>query len=414
MHLTKEEERIYEGEEGWTKKKAMEILVAIGDINNASELIPIKSAHVSGVSYKTLGEAFEFVNRLEGTVEVKSTLNPNGMDIEKWAEMGISKEFATKQNEVLDAYKKLGISAECTCVPYLIGYAPEKGEHLAWAESSAVLYANSVLGAKTNMEGAPSALAAALIGKTPSYGLHKAENRKPEVKVCVNCDLADADYSALGFLIGDLVGDKIPLIELSSSSVSSPSKDELKYLSAAIGATGSVGMYHIKGITPEAGVEAEAEEMESKLSEEKIEIEKNDLEEFYAVSPYRACGVVGQSPTNEPDVIAIGCPHCSSLEITRIYELLKAEGKGRNVKKDFFIFTARAITQSIQTQKIVEKIENYGVKVICDTCFVVSPAFENYDCVLTNSGKMLRYVPLLCGGAKARLCRTEECIRKAF
>jgi predicted aconitase len=399
MYLTKEEERIYEGEEGWTRKKAMEILVAIGDINNASELIPIKSAHVSGVSYKTIGEAFEFVNRLEGTVEVKSTLNPNGMDIAKWAAMGISKEFANKQTEVLDAYKRLGIFAECTCVPYLIGYAPEKGEHIAWAESSAVLYANSVLGARTNMEGAPSALAAALIGKTPFYGLHKAENRKPEIKVCVNCDLADADYGALGFLIGDLVGDKIPLIELSSSSVSLSSKDELKYLSAAIGATGSVGMYHIKGITPEAGVEAE--EMESKLSEEKIEIEKTDLEEFYAED-------------NEPDVIAIGCPHCSSLELTRIYELLKAEGKGRKVKKDFFIFTARAITQSLQTQKIVEKIENYDVKVICDTCFVVSPAFENYDCVLTNSGKMLRYVPLLCGGAKARLCKTEECIRKAF
>ena len=399
MHLTKEEERIYEGEEGWTKKKAMEILVAIGDINSASKLIQIKSAHVSGVSYKTIGEAFEFINSLEGTVEVKSTLNPIGMDREKWDEIGISKEFANKQNEVLAAYKKLGISADCTCVPYLIGYAPEKGEHLAWAESSAVLYANSVLGAKTNMEGAPSALAAALIGKTPFYGLHKAENRKPEIRVCVNCDLADADYSALGFLIGDLVGDKIPLIELSSSPSSLPSKDELKYLSAAIGATGSVGMYHIKGITPEAGVEAE--EMESKLSEEKIEIEKDDIKKFY-------------ERNEEPDVIAIGCPHCSSLELTRIYELLKAEGKGRKVRKDFFIFTARAIKQSLQTQQIVERIENYGVKVICDTCFVVSPAFENYDCVLTNSGKMLRYVPLLCGGAKARLGKTEECVRKAF
>ncbi len=396
MHLTKEEERIYKGEEGWTKKKAMEILVAIGDINHASGLIPIKSAHISGVSYKTIGEAFEFVNRLEGTVEVESTLNPIGMDIEKWTEMGISEAFADKQKEVLAAYKKLGISAECTCVPYLIGHAPKKGEHLAWAESSAVLYANSVLGARTNMEGAPSALAAALIGKTPFYGLHQLENRKPEIRVCVKCALTNADYSALGFLIGDLVGDKIPLIELFSSSASSPpGKDELKHLAAAIGATGSVGMYHIKGITPGA------EEMESKLSGEKIEIEESDLEEFYTAN-------------NEPDVIAIGCPHCSSAEIRRIYELLKTEGKGRKVKKDFFIFTARALMQSVQTQRIVEKIENYGVKVICDTCFVVSPAFENYDCVLTNSGKMLRYVPLLCGGAKARLCGTEECVRAAF
>jgi predicted aconitase len=393
MHLTKEEERIYEGEEGWTKKKAMEILVAIGDINSASKLIPIKSAHISGVSYKTIGEAFEFINSLEGTVKVKSTLNPIGMDIERWDKIGISGEFANKQTEVLAAYKRLGITAECTCVPYLLGRMPKRGEHLAWSESSAVLYANSVLGARTNMEGAPSALAAALIGKTPFYGLHQTENREPGIRVCVKCDLVDADYSALGFLIGNLVGNKIPVIELSPSSL--PSKDELKHLAAAIGATGSVGMYHIKGITPEA------EEIGSKLEpEEKIEIEKGDVKKFYAAE------------NSEPDVIAIGCPHCSSAEMRRIYELLKAEGKGRKVKKDFFIFTARAIKQRMQ--EVVKKIENYGVTVICDTCFVVSPAFENYDCVLTNSGKMLRYVPLLCGGAKARLCRTEECIKKAF
>ncbi len=389
MHLTKEEERIYEGEEGWTKKKAMEILVAIGDINNASKLIRIKSAHISGASYKTIGDAFEFINSLEGTVRVKSTLNPIGMDIEKRNEIGLSRAFANKQKEVLEAYKKLGISAECTCVPYLTGPMPKRGEHLAWAESSAVLYANSVLGARTNMEGAPSALAAALIGKTPLYGLHQPENREPGIRVCVKCDLVDADYSALGFLIGNRIGNKIPLVELPPSSV--PNKDELKHLSAAIGATGSVGMYHIKGITPEADAIG--------LPAETIKIEKGDVKKFYEVN-------------EEADVIAIGCPHCSSLELQRIYELLRVEGKGRKVRKDFFIFTARAIKQRMQ--EVVQKIESYGVKVICDTCFVVSPAFERYRCVLTNSGKMQRYVPLLCGGAEVRLCKTEECVRKAF
>ncbi|HID19770.1 MAG TPA: DUF521 domain-containing protein [Methanophagales archaeon] len=385
MHLTKEEERIYEGEEGWTLKKAMEILVAIGDINNAAELTPIKSAHISGVSYKTIGEAFEFIRSLKGRVKVKSTLNPTGVDIERWNVMEISEEFVKKQKEVLEAYKKLGISTDCTCVPYLIGHVPEKGEHIAWAESSAVLYANSVLGARTNMEGAPSALAAALIGKTPLYGLHQTENRAPEIRVCATCDLADADYSALGFLTGELVGNKIPLIELPSL----PSKEELKHLSAAIGATGSIGLYHLKGITPEA----------RELPAEKIEIEKGDITKFY----------VG---TEGADVIAIGCPHCSSLELQHIYELLMAESKGRKVKKDFFIFTARAIKQRMQD--VVRKIENFGVRVICDTCFVVSPAFERYKCVLTNSGKMMRYVPLLCGGAEVKLCKTEECVRTAF
>ncbi|KAF5436686.1 hypothetical protein C5S35_07745 [Candidatus Methanophagaceae archaeon] len=397
MHLTKEEERIYEGEEGWTKKIAMEILVAIGDINNASELIPIASAHMSGVSYKTIGDAFEFINRLEGTVEVKSTLNPMGMDREKWTEMNISEEFANKQNAVFAAYKHLGIAPICSCTPYLLtGGAPEKGEHIAWAESSAVLFANSVIGARTNMEGAPSALAAALIGKTPCYGLHLTENRVPELKLRVNCSLTDADYSALGFLIGDLVGDKIPIIEFSSAN--SPSRDDLKHLSAAIGATGSIGLYHIQNITPEA---VAARTDPAFVPEDKMELSTTDLDEVYA----RDC---------EPDVIAIGCPHCSSEEIKRIYELLQAESNGRKIKQEFFIFTAREIKSQPHMQHIIEKIENYGVKVICDTCFVVSPAFENYECVLTNSGKMLRYVPLICGCAKAKLSRTDECVKAAF
>ena len=410
MHLTREEERIYEGEAGWTRQKAMEILVAIGEINDASMLIPIKTAHLSGASYKTIGDAFEFINSLEGRVAVESTLNPVGMDLEKekWREMGVSEPFAKKQLAVLAAYKRLGVSAECTCVPYLLGGGdlPKKGEHLAWAESSAVLFANSVLGARTNMEGAPSALAAALIGKTPLYGLHQAENRKPTVRVKVcereKCELADADYSALGFLIGNLVGDKIPAIELPVSS-RPPSRDELKHLSAAVGATGSVGMFHIKGVTPEAE--------EEELPEEEIKIGKDDLKAVFG-------GAEDENCEPEGTAIALGCPHCSPAELRRIYGLLKEEGRGRKVRKDFFVFTARAIkeSESVRREGLVEKIENLGVKVkvICDTCFVVSPAFEGYDCVLTNSGKMLRYVPLLCGGARARLCRTEECVRGAF
>ncbi len=391
MHLTKEEERIYEGEEGWTKKKAMEILVAIGEINNASELIPIESAHVSGVSYKTIGDAFEFISSLRGTVEVKSTLNPMGMDRELWREMNITEKFANKQIDVFNAYKNLGIAPECTCIPYLLeGGAPKKGMHIAWAESSAVLFANSVLGARTNMEGAPSALAAALVGKTPFCGLHKAENRVPDLRIGVTCAIEDADYSALGFLVGELAGAKIPIIELYSAIP--PGRVELKHLSAAIGATGSIGMYHIRDITPEA-ITARVEHVD------RIEIEECNLEEVYAEN----C---------EPDVIAIGCPHCASDEIIRIYELLKTEAKGRKVKKDFFLFTARKI--KTRMQRIIEQIENYGVKVICDTCFVVSPAFENYNCVMTNSGKMLRYVPLICGRAKVNLCRTHECVKAAF
>lgn len=422
MHLTREEERIYEGEEGWARKKAMEILVAIGDINNASKLIPIKSAHISGASYKTIGDAFEFINRLgidvgidneiDRTVKVKSTLNPIGMDRERWNVMNVSNKFVAKQKEVINAYTKLGITAECTCVPYLIGNTPEMGEHIAWSESSAVLYANSVLGARTNMEGAPSALASALIGKTPLYGLHETERREAEIRirVSVNVDhlITDADYSALGFLIGELASSKIPLIELSPSSFLSsslsPSKDELKHLSAAIGATGSIGLYHIDI----AGLV----EVDFPVPSERAEIEEADLKRFYEDWDWD-CDCDCDTGTEKGGVvIAIGCPHCSAQELQHIYELLSAESRGRKVRNELFIFTARAIKERMQ--ETVRKIEDYGVKVICDTCFVVSPAFENYRCVITNSGKMLRYVPLLCGSAKVKLCKTEECVRRAF
>jgi len=404
MYLTRDEERIYEGEAGWTKKKAMEILVAIGDLNNASRLIPIESAHVSGVSYKTIGDAFQFIENLEGRVAVKSTLNPMGMDRERWVEMNIPEEFADRQKRILAAYTSLGIAAECTCVPYLLeGCAPGAGSHIAWAESSAVLYANSVLGAMTNMEGAPSALASALIGKTPLYGLHLPENRLPKLKVRVNCTLTDADYSALGYLIGQLAGDRIPLIELSANQHQRPDRDELKHLSASIGATGAVGLYHVKGVTAEvSGSESETE------LEEEIELERRDLDDVY-----EECG---DDINNEPEVIAMGCPHCSYSEIMRIYRYLKSEsgkrGGAEKVRRDVFIFTARRIKN--QLRELIKEIESYGVKVLCDTCYVVSPAFEHYKSILTNSGKMKRYVPLVCDGACVTLCSTEECIKAAF
>ncbi|MHC1636319.1 MAG: aconitase X catalytic domain-containing protein, partial [Candidatus Methanospirareceae archaeon] len=327
MYLTREEERIYEGEEGWARKKAMEILVAIGDINDAERLIEIKGAHISGASYKTIGEGVEFIKSLEGgRVKVRSTLNPIGMDIERWREMGISEEFARKQKEVIEAYKKLGVSIDCTCIPYL-WY--EHGGHFALAESSAVIYANSVLGVRTNMEGAPSALAAALIGKTPLFGLHKEEEREPAVIVEVEGERCeDADYGALGLLIGGLT-DKIPMIRLPSK----PTDIELRQLSAGIGATGSIGMFHLEGITPETKKFKE----EDIKGVEVIKVEEGDIKGFYEDE--------GEG-RSEVEAIAIGCPHCSSEELARIYNILKREVDkrgGGKIRKELLIFTNREV-----------------------------------------------------------------------
>ena len=347
---------------------------------------------------------------------MRTTLNPVGMDLERWREMLIDEDFAKKQRAVLSAYEKLGILAECTCVPYEIPptrshpletslasspFRPREGEHIAWSESSAVIFANSVLGARTNMEGAPSALAAALLGKTPLYGLHIPENRNATVKLLICDEISDADFGALGLLTGEIVGDSVPLFEFKGI----PSEDELKQLAAGFGATGSVGIFHVKGVTPEA-----KEDMISEV----VHVERSQLRDFLESCGDAGAGVGSSGGGGEPDVVAIGCPHCSLNELRRIYKILKEESKRSRRSKvalPFFIFTARAFRGS----EIVRRIENFGVKVFCDTCFVVSPAFERFSCILTNSGKMWRYAPLLSQRRpKVILASTEECVKRAF
>ena len=383
MYLTTDEEKLLDGEHGPTYQKAIEILAALGNIYGADRLIPIKSAQIAGVSYKTIGDAgLEWISDLKGKVAVPSILNPAGMDLECWKEMGISEDFAEKQEEIIRAYEALGVRTECSCTPYQIfDNLASFGDHVAWSESSAISYANSVIGARTNREGGPSALSAALIGKTPNYGFHLDENRKPDVLIRVKASLHDSDYGALGYIIGEMVADKVPLFEL----VSHPTKDELKSLGAAMAASGSVAIYHVKGVTPEAGKYGSPGES--------IVIEERQIKEVYS--------------SGNPDLIAFGCPHSSLEELERLAKLLN----GKKVKKEVWICTSRAMKK--RHPELIKRLEKSGAKVFCDTCMVVSPASERFKCIMVNSGKALKYVPNLCG-VKSMLARTEDCIAAAL
>ena len=181
MFLTKKEQEMCDGEYGETIRKSMDILVALGDIYGASKLVDITSAQVSGVSYKTIGDAgLEYLQDLasdgSGKAVINASLNPPGTDLDNWKELGFPEYFAVKQNEIVDAYAELGIFKTCTCTPYLVGNVPRFRDHVSWSESSAVAYVNSVIGARTNREGGPAALAAAIVGKTPLYGFHLEQN----------------------------------------------------------------------------------------------------------------------------------------------------------------------------------------------------------------------------------------------
>ncbi len=385
MYLSREEEGIYQGDQGETLRRMMQILVALGDIYGAERLVPVRSVQIAGVSYKNIGEAgLEWISDLRAQVVVPSILNPAGMDLRRWEEMGISEEFAKKQQQTIEAYRRLGVTIDCTCTPYQIyDDLAGRGDHLAWSESSAVSYANSVIGACTNREGGPSALAAALVGKTALYGYHLNENRRPTHRVEVTADLRGSDYGALGFLVGGIVKDGVPIFRLRGAGA--PSVDELKALGAAMAASGSVALYYVEDVTPAPPATAsEPDEM--------ISLGRKEIDEVYA-----------KYPGGGADAVALGCPHCSLEELKTIARLLQ----GKKVQKELWVCTARKIAEA--HPDLVATIEDSGARVFCDTCMVVSPATERFAKMMTCSGKALAYLPGL-AGVQAGLGSLEECI----
>ena len=385
MFLSPDEEKMLAGENGETLQKMLELLVALGKVFGAERLVRIRSAQVSGASYKTIGEyGLAWLSSLDARAVVPAVLNPIGMPRGRWQEMGIEPEFAERQQAVIAAYERLGVNLECTCTPYYL-HETSFGDHLAWSESSAVSYANSVIGARTNREGGPGALAAALVGKTPCYGLHLDKNRTPDVVIEINSDEKDwgiARYGALGYHTGKLVGNKIPYF-----LGITPNPDQMKALGAAMAATGAVALYHVNGVTPEA------KKNQFDISGlEVISIEPADIDQLFTDIPV--------------DAVAVGCPHCSPDELIEIARLLK----GKTVTKPLYIFAAQGVIGN--NRMIVDKIEKSGARVYADTCMVVSPVMEQYPAIMVNSGKALAYVPDMCG-AVARIGSIEECVAVA-
>lgn len=388
MYLTPGEEKVYEGEQGWARQVCMKILVRLGDLYGATRLIPVKSAHVSGVSYKTLGDApidfLEDLVKAGGKAQVPTTLNPSSFDPEYLIKR-FSVERQEKQEQIVALYKKMGVKPVLTCTPYYLD-EPQRGWHLAWSESSAVAYANSVLGAKTNREGGPSALAAALIGKTPNYGLHQTENRKPNVLVNVETPLMnEAEFGALGIYVGKLLKDKIPVFQ----GLSNCSHEDLKQLGAGLASTGMTSLFYYQRPTETDGFEKIAVERENV---------KNIIETLSTASLSKT-----------PDLIFVGCPHCSFNELENVATLIK----GRKVKDktELWVCTSRRIKEKAWNH--VKQIEKSGGHVLCDTCAVVTWVKQlGMDNMVTNSAKTAHYAPTL-NKVDVTLTSLRRCIELA-
>jgi predicted aconitase len=395
LYLTRQEEAALNGEKGEAMRIAMEVIVKVGEALGAKRLIKINHAHISGISYNNIGEpGLRFIENLrrKGAVfTVPTTINPIGVDLEDPAGIpGATPEFIMKQKQIIDNLVSMGAKPVMTCTPYYVDHV-KPGWHLAWGESSAVAYANTYIGAWTNREGGPLALMAAIAGKTYYAGVHIPENRVPRTLFKVHGYINDqAVSSVIGSIVARETKYKQPMIE----GLRNIREPEIKTMCAAAGAAGNLEMCVIPGITKVDTKKA--------LIEEKIDIEQEDVEE--ELDKYR--------PPEMPDVVFLGCPHVGLRELKEITKLVMSkEGRAKN---KFWIATSRKIYREAETLGIIDKLHEKNIRVLRDTCIVVSPGWKNTGyTVATNSYKTMFYLKRI-HGLKTYMATLHELVDLSF
>ena len=400
-----------EGDEGPTRQKAARLVVDLARVAKAKSFVEVDHAHVSGVSVITGGHGLRtFLNDLSGdesgTVVIPTTLNSAGCDREKMEEMGISyPNFLEQQFEIVQAYDQLGIEATLSCTPYDRGIEIE-GEVASWAESNAVCFSNTWTSLITNRESGLSALATALTGYAPAWGLHLASNRKPNIRVVVECALDTlSDYSILGDWIGknakpewDLPYGPMPYIQGLDESISFARK---KALTAAAANYGSPMMW-VEGHTPPPGDSIEAMNWQGVLT-----FTKQDLQERYRQL----------SPKGQVDLVVIGCPQASLEEMRTTAAALRTHMEfGETVPNQrLWMFTSQENHDLAEADGTVSILEEAGALVLVDTCPEVTPYNrEKYNHLLTNSMKAEHYLTSGLNRIPTSVASIEECVRHAI
>ena len=398
MRLTPEQENILEGKQGKTRQKAIRLLIDLGKAANAEKLVPVTSAHVSGVSPLTGGDGLiqfleDLVSDSDGTAVVDTTLNSAGCDRSRFEEMDIpAKDYVEKQQMILDAYEKLGIELSLSCTPY--DNILEKG-NASWAESNAVCFANSYSKLRTNRESGLSALATSLSGFTPEYGLLLDENRVPNIKVNVLCELNEpVDYSILGDWIGKQIDPKWKLDFGPIPHIYGIDKfdfESKKALTAASANYGSALLF----------VDSFTKEPSDTKYQAEINFDYSDLEERYE----------DLAPKTEVDLVTIGCPQASIEEIERTAGFVKGK---RIPGKRLWVFTSSVNFDEANEKGYVETIEKAGGMVLRETCpEVVHYNHKKVKHILTNSMKAEHYLKSGLNSINTSVSRLSECIKHA-
>jgi predicted aconitase len=400
VDLTAHDRAMLSGERGDAVRLAMELLIAVGTAERATDLIDITGAHIDGCLFHGVA-GLDFAERLSaggGRVAVPTTLNVSSLDLIHPELYRGDPETARLARRLMDAYVEMGCSPTWTCAPYQLPRRPGLGEQIAWGESNAIVFANSVLGARTNRYGDFMDICAALTGRVPRVGLHTDEGRRATMVFDVDLpDTAHDDeltYPLIGHAFGRLAGNSVTaLVGLDGRAT----EDRLKNLGAAAASSGSVAMFHAVGVTPEAP----------------------DLDTATGGVPYRT-GTIGlheietarselSRPTGRLGAVSVGTPHMSLDEMRELSALIG----DRTMRVPFYVNTGRDVLDAASSEGIVAGLERSGVIVVTDTCTYITPIMGVVDGdLMTNSGKLAYYAPANLG-ANVALASLADCVESA-
>jgi predicted aconitase len=374
------------GDHGPATKIAMSILVRMAEVSGAKELLDITSAHIDSTVY--IGDAgLEFAERLASLgakVSVPTTLNVSGLDEYHWQEWAVPNEWARQAHRQMVAYQSMGTIPTWTCAPYQTEMKPSFGQQIAWGESNAIVFANSVLGARTERYPDMFDICCAITGRVPAIGLHLTENRAGNLLLQL-LDIPEAlqhsddFYPVLGHLVGKVALDKIPVIV---GIKVKPNEDQLKALGAASASSGSVALFHMVGVTPEAQTIESA--FQDKQPQETIMVTIDMLRESRRA--------LTDTDSEKLDMVVLGSPHFSLAEFQQLAPLVVGKQKHPNVK--FLVTSSRAIAQLAKKAGFLDELQAFGAQLTVDTCILTSPMLPpEIKYMMTNSAKFAYYIP---------------------
>ncbi len=387
MNLNQRDEQLLNGNFGPAPQMAMRILTQLGEVVGADEMLDVEQVHVDGCIYESEAhlDFAEKLAALNARVIVPTTLNATSLDLRHPDAWGYSAQWKSKAQRMANAYLAMGCTPTWTCAPYQTEFVPKFGQQIAWAESNAIVYANSVIGARTNRYGDFTDICAALTGRVPKYGLHLKENRRGQILFeLVNIPAAllrdDAFFAVLGHFLGKRAGDQIPVI---LGLPRNTTQDNLKALGAGAASSGGVALFHAVGITPEAPT---LEAAFGGNSYERVEITLRDLNDARAE--------LSSANGSQLDAVILGSPHFSLQESLRLVELVR--GQKINLSVEFIVTTNRIVREALHARGVLQTLTDAGVRLCEDTCILLSPMLRKEIRVLmTNSAKYAYYTPNL-------------------